>query len=135
MTQQLDSNGELRAAYTMRELEKAKSSFPTGTTGVFIRVTLAVIFMYLTVISYLMLGIAGPVFVSILFLAAFLITWRMAAGLGEKIRYGETTFILAMPVWYGYALGMIGAVLFIVVCLYTVWRSVNELIAGREATH
>lgn len=78
------------------------------------------------------LGLIGNI---LLTLAAALITWRMAAGLGEKMRYGETTFILGMPVWYGYALGMIGAVLFIIVCLYTVWRSVNELMAGREASH
>ncbi len=78
------------------------------------------------------LGVLGNVLLTV---AALLIAWRMAAGLGEKIRYGETTFILGMPVWYGYALGMIGAALFVIVCLYTVWRSLNELLAGREATH
>lgn len=77
------------------------------------------------------LGLIGNI---LLTLAAGLIAWRLALGLAEKMRYGETTFILAMPVWYGYALSMIGAVFFIIVCAYTVWRSVNELAAGAEAT-
>jgi len=71
MTQQQDFKGELRATYTMRLLENAKCSVQTSTTGgLFMRVTLAVIYMYLIFISYLMLGIAGPVFTSTLFLVA-----------------------------------------------------------------
>lgn len=75
MTQQPDHKGELRAAYTVRELENAKRSFQTGTAGLFIRVTLAIIFMYLTVTSYLVLGIAGPVFISVLFLVALFVPY------------------------------------------------------------
>jgi len=75
MTQQPDYKGELRAAYTMRELEHAKRSFHTGVTGLFIRVTLAIIFMYLTVTSYLVLGIAGPMFISVLFLVALFVPY------------------------------------------------------------
>jgi len=71
MAQRYDSKDEMRAAYLSRELKKSKRSIPMGSTGVFIRVTLAIIFMYLIVISYSMLGITGPVFVSILFLVAF----------------------------------------------------------------
>ena len=71
MHQNHDSKGELRAAFAMRELENAKRSLQAGSIGIFMRVTLAIIFMYLIVVSYLMLGITGPVFVSILFLAAF----------------------------------------------------------------
>jgi len=70
MKQQWDSTGELRAAFTIRELEKAKRSCQASSAGTFVRVTLAVIFMYLIVISYLMLGAAGPVFISALFLVA-----------------------------------------------------------------
>ncbi len=71
MAQRYDSKDEMRAAYLTRELKKSKRSIPMGSTGVFMRVTLAVIFMYLIVVSYSMLGISGPVFVSILFLIAF----------------------------------------------------------------
>ncbi len=70
MGQQHDAKDELKAAYMARELKKAKRRVPMGSTGVFMQVALAMIFMYLIVISYSMMGIAGPVFVSILFLIA-----------------------------------------------------------------
>ncbi len=73
MEEQSKFRGELRAAHTMRELKNARRSIPMGSVGVFMRVTLALVFMYMTVISYSMLGIIGPVFVSILFLAAFFV--------------------------------------------------------------
>ncbi len=73
MAQQSESRGELRAAHTMRELRNARHSISMGSMGVFMRVTLAIIFMYLVVVSNLMLGITGPVIVSILFLAAFFV--------------------------------------------------------------
>jgi hypothetical protein len=70
MTHKQDSKGGLRAAYTRRRLENAEQRIAVGPTGVFIRVTLAIILMHLIVVSYLMMGISGPVFVSILFLLA-----------------------------------------------------------------
>lgn len=75
MHQKPNSSGELRAVFTMRELENAKRSYQvqTGTVGVLMRVTLAIIFLYLIGASYLMLGIVGPVFVSVLFLVAFFV--------------------------------------------------------------
>ena len=75
MKTQCDSKDELRATYTMRALENAQRSIHTGTIGIFMQVTLAVIFIYLIVISYLMLGIAGPVFISVLFLVALLVPY------------------------------------------------------------
>ena len=77
MTQQPDSNGELRAAFTMRLLENAKRNVQpeSGPIGVFMRVTLAVIFMYLIVISYMMLGTIGPVFISVLSLVAYFVPY------------------------------------------------------------
>lgn len=73
MEKQSESRGELRAAHTMREIKNARRSIPMGSVGVFMRVTLALIFLYMVVISYSMLGIIGPVIVSILFLVAFFI--------------------------------------------------------------
>ncbi len=73
MAQQYDYKDEMRAVHLARELKKAKRSIPMGSMGVFMRVTLAIIFMYLIVVSYSMLGITGPVLVSILFLVAFFI--------------------------------------------------------------
>lgn len=88
MTRQHDSNGELRAAFTMRLIESAKRSVQpeSGPVGVFMRVTLAVIFMYLIVISYTMLGTIGLVFVSALFLVALFspYLYQLLKGLLER---------------------------------------------------
>jgi hypothetical protein len=88
MTQQHDPNGELRSAFTMHMLENAKRSVQpeTGPVGVFMRVTLAVVFMYLIVISYMMLGTIGLVFVSVLALVAYFVPhlYRALKGLLER---------------------------------------------------
>lgn len=48
----------------------------------------------------------------LLMLALWLVlTWRLWDGLLEKREYMETTFILQMPVWWAYALCMVGAVI------------------------
>lgn len=98
MTQQRDLNGELRAAFTMRLLENAKRSVQPETSpiGVFMRVTLAVIFMYLIVISYMMLGTLGPVFISLLTLVAYFVPYLYQAfkGLLERRRSQQESRIL-----------------------------------------
>ena len=80
-------------------------------------------------------------------LIAIVITWRLWMGMGERVTWFsqetrdllgfgykpfsvEETFILGMPTWYGYALGLVGAFLFSLVSVYTVWRSVNEFRYG-----
>lgn len=92
------------------------------------------------------LGLLGDLAMA---LAASVIAWRLWLGMGERIPFGsdttrrllalgerpfypETTYILGMPVWWGYALSMIGAGFFALVCLYTVWRALNWLLQGRE---
>lgn len=70
MPRQQDSKGELRAAFTMRMLDDAKVSLQPGAIGTFMRVSLAILFMYMIVVSHQVLGIAGPVFISVLFLVA-----------------------------------------------------------------
>ncbi|WP_436637187.1 TRAP transporter small permease [Microbaculum sp. FT89] len=64
--------------------------------------------------------------------AAVLIAWRLQLGLVDKLSYNETTMILQMPVWYGYAGAAVGLWVFAATSLYTVWRSINEVAAGRE---
>lgn len=83
---------------------------------------------------------------------AFVIAWRLWMGMGERLTWFsqetrdllgfgfkpfsvETTFILGMPTWYGYALSMVGAILFFVVSVYTVWRSLNECLASKNEMH
>ncbi|MEF2546477.1 TRAP transporter small permease [Aurantimonas sp. E1-2-R+4] len=57
--------------------------------------------------------------------ASAIILWRLLAGLQDKMRTGEESFILAIPVWWGYALSLVGAAVFLLACLVTVWRSVH----------
>ncbi len=64
--------------------------------------------------------------------AAFLIAWRLHAGLLDKIGNGETTFIVGIPTWLGYAGSAVGAWTMVAVSLYTVWRSLNEWLGGGE---
>jgi TRAP-type C4-dicarboxylate transport system permease small subunit len=64
-----------------------------------------------------------------MFTAATLIMWRLWLGMLDKKSYGETTFILQFPVWIPYAAGLIGAVVFVIVAAYCVWRS-GRILAG-----
>ncbi|NDV85765.1 TRAP transporter small permease subunit [Aurantimonas aggregata] len=59
-------------------------------------------------------------------IAAGVILWRLIAGLQDKLGTGEESFILGIPVWSGYALSLVGAVSFLLVCLYTLYRSWAE---------
>ncbi len=47
----------------------------------------------------------------LMLLVWLLLTWRLGVGMLEKHANMETTFILQMPVWWGYALCFLGAVL------------------------
>ncbi len=71
MPQQQDPNGDIRAAFTMRQLDRAQQRVSSGATGLILRVTLAVLFMFLITYSYHTYDIAGPVFISVLFVVAF----------------------------------------------------------------
>jgi len=98
MTQKLDTNDELRAAFAPRLLENAKRTVhpQSGPIGVFMRVTLALIFMYLTVISYMMFGTPGLVFISVLALVAYFVPYlyQTVKGLLERRRAQKESRIL-----------------------------------------
>ena len=47
-----------------------------------------------------------------------LITWRLFAGMQDKIRYGETTFLIQFPVWWGFAAGLVAAGIATLVAIY-----------------
>lgn len=92
------------------------------------------------------LGLVGDLLIS---LSAVVILWRFWLGFGEKFPYGsepvrawfgmgaapffpETTYELELQVWIPYALAMVGAVLFALISLFTVWRSLNWTLDGQE---
>ena len=68
-------------------------------------------------------------------LVAIILTWRLGLGLADKFRYGETTLILQVPVWWGYAASLVGAAGFAVVCIHTAIFSLFGAIRGQVADH
>lgn len=94
------------------------------------------------------LGLLGDCLVT---LAAGAVTARMYLGWAEKFPFldqglrdklhmgykpfsAETTYELQLPVWIPFGLALIGAVVFTLVSLFTVWRSLNWTLAGAEDT-
>lgn len=63
---------------------------------------------------------------------AALIAVKLGEGLLDKRSYQETTFILQMPVWWGYAAALVGAWIFVLASAYTIWRSLNEMLGEGE---
>jgi TRAP-type mannitol/chloroaromatic compound transport system permease small subunit len=77
------------------------------------------------------LSMIGNILLTIL---AVILAQQVAVGMEEKQRFGETTAILQLPVWWSYAGGVVGLWSFAVVSAYTVWRSLNEMLgAGEES--
>lgn len=91
-------------------------------------------------------GLIGDLAIAII---SGLILWRLYLGFGEKFPYGspgmrdalamgskpyfpETSYELELPVWIPFGLSTIGAALFFIVSLYSVWRSLNWLLDGAE---
>ncbi len=59
----------------------------------------------------------------------FLVTWRISLATFEKFRYGETTFLLQMPLWWPYATCTVIAGLAASVGLYVIWDRVTDIFA------
>ena len=67
----------------------------------------------------------------LMLLVWLVMTWKLWEGMLEKKEYLETTFILQMPVWWGYAASMVPAV---VGCVAYAWRLLESLgLAERPA--
>jgi TRAP-type C4-dicarboxylate transport system permease small subunit len=90
-------------------------------------VTVDVLEPYLPARPWAVLGVIGNVAMCVV---AVIVTWQLWLGFLDKLAYGETSMILRMPVWWGYAAGSVAAFVFVLTCAYTVWRSVNEAISG-----
>jgi TRAP-type C4-dicarboxylate transport system permease small subunit len=90
-------------------------------------VTVDMMAPYLPVRLWAVLAVIGNVAMSAV---AAIVTWQLWLGFLDKLAYGETSMILRMPVWWGYAAGSVAALVFVLTCAYTVWRSLNEAISG-----
>ncbi|SFD09696.1 TRAP transporter small permease [Tropicimonas isoalkanivorans] len=61
-----------------------------------------------------------------------LITWRLFVGMEDKLRYGETTFLLQFPVWWAYGASFVAALAASVVAIYCAVARVIEFFTGRS---
>lgn len=61
-----------------------------------------------------------------------LITWRLYAGMQNKMDYGETTFLLQFPVWWAYGASFIAALIASLVGIYCALARIAELVTGRQ---
>lgn len=77
------------------------------------------------------LAMIGNLLLTIL---AIVLAQQVAIGMEEKRRFGTTTAILQLPVWWSYAGGIVGLWSFAIVSGYTVWRSLNEALGAGEAS-
>ena len=59
-----------------------------------------------------------------------LIAWQLWLGLVSKKDSGQTTFLLEMPVWWAYALSLVGAVVAALVACYIAAMRVRETASG-----
>ncbi len=69
----------------------------------------------------------------VLFAAALaLIAVQLLGGLQSKLRFGENTFILQFPVWWGYAASFAAAVVGVIVGFYMAGVRIYECATGKE---
>ena len=71
---------------------------------------------------------AGMVFV------AGIGTYRLYLGMQDKLSYGETTLIAQIPVWQGYAAGLVGATGFVIVAVFCTLLAIHRLAGLEDAT-
>ena len=71
---------------------------------------------------------------SLMLAFSLIMSWRLYAGMVDKKAYGETTFILQFPIWWSYALGMIGAAGLVIVSAYCFQRSWVRFLTDRDGT-
>lgn len=64
-------------------------------------------------------------------LVTVLLAWRLWVGMLEKMEYGETTFILQFPIWWGMALCAAATVIGVIVSVYMVIVRAMEVAQGR----
>lgn len=61
-----------------------------------------------------------------------LIAWQLFNGTGDKFRSGETTFLLEFPIWWAYALALVGAVAAALAAIYMAFIRTRELVSGEQ---
>lgn len=63
----------------------------------------------------------------VMLLIAAVGSYRLYLGMLDKLSFGETTLIAQIPVWQGYAAGLVGCVGFVLVSAFCILRSIRRL--------
>ncbi len=61
-----------------------------------------------------------------------IIALQLWEGAQDKFNRGQTTFLLQVPIWWGYAASLLGAVMAAVVAIYLALARIAELLLGRR---
>ena len=61
-----------------------------------------------------------------------LIAVQLYAGMLSKMSSGQTTFLLQFPVWWGYALSLVGAVIAAATAVWIAFARLTEVATGRD---
>jgi TRAP-type C4-dicarboxylate transport system permease small subunit len=61
-----------------------------------------------------------------------IIAMQLWEGTQDKFNRGQTTFLLQVPIWWGYAASLVGAALAAVVSIYLALARIAELATGRK---
>lgn len=64
--------------------------------------------------------------------ASSFLAWRLYYGMMDKFAYHETTLLLRWPLGWGYLAGFIGAVVFAIVSIYVLGRSLTAACRGEN---
>ena len=68
--------------------------------------------------------LAGDIIIALLFIV---LTRQHWIGTMDKFRNGETTTLLLLPVWWGYAVGLVLLVATVLACFYSIARDVDDI--------
>lgn len=69
---------------------------------------------------------------ALMLLVASILAHQHWLGTLDKFAYGETSFILRFPVWWAYAAGLVGAVVFVLVCVWCLISSTAAILTWRK---
>ena len=68
--------------------------------------------------------LVGDIVIAVLFA---IVTWRHWVGTLDKMRNGETTTILELPVWWGFVAGLVLLIATVAISIYVIFVDIRDL--------
>lgn len=123
--------GPIRGIYDMTEIGMAAAVFAFLPWAQF-RETHARVDLFRWAIPRKADQLLDVIFNAAMAFIAFVGTYRLYLGMQDKLSYGETTLIAQIPVWQGYAAGLVGAIGFVMVALFCTLRAARRLAGFKD---